>query len=60
MSPIESSNSTLFWNEDLAKNLQRFLTSQLRCAEMAADLNHEIYLRLGKRVSSVFKPDHPN
>ncbi len=50
MSRIKSSNITLFWNEDLARDLLRFLTSRLRCAETAADLTHETYLRLDKRV----------
>ena len=43
-------NNTLFWSEVLAKDLQRFLTSRLKCAETAADLTHETYLRLDKRV----------
>ena len=50
MSVLEPPNNTLFWNDILAKDLQRFLNSRLKCAETAADLTHETDLRLDKRV----------
>jgi RNA polymerase sigma-70 factor (ECF subfamily) len=50
MSTSEPSDSTLFWDEPLAKDLQRFLTGRLKCSETAADLTHETYLRLEQRI----------
>ena len=50
MNISEPSNSSLFWNELLAKDLQRFLTGRLKCSETAADLTHETYLRLEQRT----------
>lgn len=50
MSVLESPDNSVFWNEVLAKDLQKFLTSRLRCVEAAADLTHETYLRLDKKV----------
>ncbi len=48
---IESSN---LWSESLSEDLRRFLTARLKCAETAADLTHETYLRLQQR-----NPDNP-
>jgi len=50
MSVLEPTNNTQFWSDVLAKDLQGFLTSRLKCAETAADLTHETYLRLNKKV----------
>jgi len=50
MNVLEPANNSLFWNEVLAKDLQGFLTSRVKCAEAAADLTHETYLRLDKKV----------
>mgnify|MGYP000061139092 CR=1 FL=1 len=50
MTSLEQSGPPLFWSDVLAKDLKRFLTSRLRCAETAADLTHETYLRLDRRV----------
>jgi len=50
MNVLEPADNSLFWNEVLAKDLQGFLTSRLKCAEAAADLTHETYLRLDKKV----------
>jgi len=50
MTSLDQPNNALFWNEVLAKDLQSFLTSRLRCAEAAADLTHETYLRLDRKV----------
>lgn len=36
----------LLWNDSLANDLRCFLTKRLKCAEAAADLTHETYLRL--------------
>jgi RNA polymerase sigma factor (sigma-70 family) len=44
-------NSALIWNDSLADELQRFLTRRLKCAEAAADLTHETYIRLQQRDS---------
>lgn len=50
MTSYEPSTQSLFWNDVLAKDLQRFLNSRLKCAELAADLTHETYIRLDKKV----------
>jgi len=50
MSVLETPDDTFFWSDVLAKDLQGFLTSRLKCAEAAADLTHETYLRLDKKV----------
>jgi len=42
----ESSDNPLFWTEALAEDLRLFLTGRVKCAEAAADLTHETYLRL--------------
>lgn len=46
---IDSLENNSLWNESLAKDLQRFLANRLKCAEAAADLTHETYLRLYQR-----------
>lgn len=43
---IHALNNDLIWNDSLADDLRRFLTKRLKCAEAAADLTHETYLRL--------------
>jgi RNA polymerase sigma factor (sigma-70 family) len=43
--------NNLFWSESLVKDLQRFLTGRLKCPETAADLTHETYLRLDKKIN---------
>lgn len=43
---IQALNFNLIWNDSLADELRRFLTKRLKCAEAAADLTHETYLRL--------------
>jgi len=50
MNVLEPVDNSLFWSEVLAKDLQGFLTSRVKCAEAAADLTHETYLRLDKKV----------
>ncbi len=42
----DSSENMLFWTETLAQDLRIFLTGRVKCAETAADLTHETYLRL--------------
>lgn len=49
---IQILNSDLIWNDSLANDLRRFLTKRLKCAEAAADLTHETYLRLRLQHSS--------
>ncbi|MEQ1622443.1 MAG: RNA polymerase sigma factor [Methylococcales bacterium] len=46
----EPSDNALFWNESLAEDLRIFLTGRVKCAETAADLTHETYLRLYQAV----------
>lgn len=43
-------HNTLFCSESLAENLLHFLTSRLKCHETAADLTHETYLRLDRKI----------
>lgn len=50
MSPSNLSHSAQFWNKSLAEDLLRFLTSRTKCPETAADLTHETYLRLDRKV----------
>lgn len=50
MNTFKSSNDTLFWSESLAEDLRRFLMSRIKCPETAADLTHETYLQLDRRV----------
>lgn len=42
----DSPDNTLFWTEALAEDLRIFLTARVKCAETAADLTHETYLKL--------------
>lgn len=51
---FESAETADIWSELLANDLRRFLTAKLKCAETAADLTHETYLRLSQR-----HPDKP-
>jgi len=46
--PSDTVDGTYFlnWNDSLADELRCFLTRRLKCAEAAADLTHETYLRL--------------
>lgn len=49
MNGFDTAENTAIWTESLADDLRRFLTARLRCAETAADLTHETYLRLFQR-----------
>lgn len=42
----------LAWNDTLADELRRFLTRRVKCAEAAADLTQETYIRLQQRDNS--------
>jgi len=46
---FNTAKCTVLWSESLAEDLKRFLTARLKCAETAADLTHETYLRLNQR-----------
>ncbi len=46
---LNTAENNALWNESLADDLRRFLTARLKCAETAADLTHETYLRLYQR-----------
>jgi RNA polymerase sigma-70 factor (ECF subfamily) len=46
---FETAEIADIWSESLANDLRRFLTARLKCAETAADLTHETYLRLNQR-----------
>lgn len=48
MSPTHASDDS-FWNDALSRDLRSFLTGRLHCAETAADLTHETYLKLHQR-----------
>lgn len=50
MTLSELSNTSFFGDEILPNDLLRFFTSRLKCAETAADLTHETYLRLDEKV----------
>jgi RNA polymerase sigma-70 factor (ECF subfamily) len=46
MTASSSPDPALYWNEALADELLHFLTGRLKCAETAADITHETFLRL--------------
>ena len=50
MNYAEFSDNSSFWSEALEKELRRFLTSRLKCPETAADLTHDTYLQLDRKV----------
>ncbi len=50
-------NITLYWNDDLAGELLRFLRGRVNCPEAAADLTHETYVRL-RLVTDKSPPDN--
>lgn len=54
---IHALNNDLIWNDSLADDLRRFLTKRLKCAEAAADLTHETYLRLHQQSR---RADYPH
>ncbi len=56
---IHALNNDLIWNDSLADDLRRFLTKRLKCAEAAADLTHETYLRLRQQSRGADYP-HDN
>jgi RNA polymerase sigma factor (sigma-70 family) len=39
-------NMALYWNEALAEELLHFLTKRLKCADLAAEITHETYIRV--------------
>lgn len=49
--------SNFIWTDSLAEELRRFLTKRLKCAEAAADLTHETYLRLQQKNQD-YPPDN--
>lgn len=56
---IQAVNGDSLWNDSLANELRHFLTKRLKCAEAAADLTHETYLRLHRQHNAADTP-HDN
>jgi RNA polymerase sigma factor (sigma-70 family) len=50
MTEMASANTVECWNDDLANELLRFLTRRLHCAETAAEITQETYLRFHQCV----------
>ncbi len=42
----------LYWNEALAEDLLHFFTGRIKCAEAAADLTHETFLRFHQFIQA--------
>ena len=54
MTQTQISDPALFWHDSFGDELLGFLTKRLRCAETAADLTQETFLRLHE--SALVKP----
>ena len=48
MTHIQTSGLAFYWNKDLADELASFLTKRLKCAEAAAEITQETFLRFHK------------